>query len=53
MLERFPREAFDYLWMIEPPPFDPTLLGDVQKVWQGPGGSALYRLHPQSATQPA
>jgi hypothetical protein len=53
MLEAFPREAFDYLWMIDPPPFDPALLGDAQKVWQGPNGSALYRLHPQSATQPA
>jgi hypothetical protein len=51
MLRGFPRDAFDYLWMIDPPPFDPRLLGDAQKVWQGPNGSALYRLHPQGATQ--
>lgn len=52
MLRAFPRKAFDYLWMIDPPSFDPRLLGDAQKVWEGPSGSALYRLNAQPATQP-
>lgn len=51
MLANFPRAAFDYLWLIDPPAFEPALLGDVQKIWQGPNGSALYRLPPQNATQ--
>jgi hypothetical protein len=51
MLRNLPREAFDYLWMINPPPHDPALLGNTQKVWQGPNGSALYRLPAGAATQ--
>jgi hypothetical protein len=52
MLANFPRQAFDYLWLIDPPPFDARLLGDARKVWSGPNGSALYRLNAGSATQP-
>jgi hypothetical protein len=51
MLRNFPRDAFDYLWLIDPPRFDPALLGDARLVWRGPNGSALYRLHPGVATQ--
>ena len=51
MLANFPRQAFDYLWLIDPPPFDRKLLGDARPVWQGPNGSALYRLNERSATQ--
>nr|WP_294169314.1 hypothetical protein [uncultured Sphingomonas sp.] len=51
MLANFPRGAFDYLWLIDPPPFDGKLLGDARMVWQGPNGSALYRLPGGGATQ--
>jgi len=43
-LARFPAEAFDYLWLIDPPPYDPSLTARFTKVWEGPSGSALYRL---------
>jgi hypothetical protein len=49
MLRSFPREAFDYLWLINPPPYDPALVGGMQKVWGLPDGSALYRIRPQAA----
>ena len=42
-LRTFPRGAFDYLWMIDPPPFDRRLLAGMQPVWRGEG-SFLYRL---------
>jgi hypothetical protein len=50
MLERFPREAFDFLWLINPPPYDPALVAGMQKVWGLPDGSALYRIDRQAAT---
>jgi hypothetical protein len=43
-LARFPALAFDYLWLIDPPPYDPALTAGYAKVWSGPNGSALYRL---------
>lgn len=43
-----PRDAFDYIWLVDPPPFDPALLGRAEKVWEG-AGSALYRLRPGHA----
>jgi hypothetical protein len=42
-LRRLPRGAFDYVWLVDPPPFDPSLLNGMQLVWRGPG-SILYRL---------
>lgn len=48
-LSRFPRAAFDYLWLIDPPAFDHQLLGGAQLVWQGPR-AALYRLRPTPVT---
>lgn len=49
-LRNFPREAFDYLWLINPPPYDPVLVEDMDKIWGLPDGSALYRIRPQAAT---
>jgi hypothetical protein len=49
MLRNFPRGAFDYLWLINPPPHDPALVADMQKLWGLPDGSALYRIGPQAA----
>jgi hypothetical protein len=45
-LRQFPRDQFDYLWLIDPPAFDPALLKGATRVWSGPG-SALYRLSTQ------
>jgi hypothetical protein len=43
-LAALPRNDFDYVWLIDVPPYDPTLVGGLQPVWRGPG-SILYRLH--------
>lgn len=42
-LRSLPREAFDYVWLIDPPPFDPALVEGLQPVWRGPG-SILYHI---------
>ena len=43
-LASLPRKDFDYVWLIDVPPYDPALVADFQPVWHGPG-STLYRLH--------
>jgi hypothetical protein len=40
----FPRSAFDYLWLVDPLPFDPEAAADLQLVWSGEG-SMLYRVN--------
>lgn len=42
-LRQIPRDAFDFVWLINPPPFDPALTAGLQPVWRGPG-SVLYRV---------
>lgn len=42
-LSTFPRYAFDYVWLIDPPPYDPDLVKDLQPVWRS-GTSVLYRI---------
>jgi hypothetical protein len=42
-LQMLPREAFDYLWLIDVPPHDAALLNGLRPVWKGTG-SALYRI---------
>ena len=42
-LRKFPRAAFDYVWLINAPPHDPALLRGLEPVWQS-GNSALYRI---------
>jgi UbiD family decarboxylase len=42
-LRQFPREHFDYLWMIRPPPFDPRHVEGLDPVWRN-GRSVLYRI---------
>jgi hypothetical protein len=49
-LRRFPRDAFDYVWLLRPPPFDPALLNGLTPVWRD-GPYALYRV--DDRTQPA
>jgi hypothetical protein len=43
-LAALPRNDFDYVWLIDVPPYDPSLVAGLQPVWRGPG-SILYRLH--------
>jgi hypothetical protein len=50
-LRRLPREHFDYVWLIDPPPFDPELVAGMSRVWTGPG-SVLYRINPDGAGRP-
>jgi len=42
-LKGIPDQAFDYVWTIDPPPFDPSLTEGMQVVWRG-RGSTLYKL---------
>ena len=42
-LATFPRQAFDYVWLIQPPPYDPRLTQGLQPIWQS-GRSVLYRV---------
>ena len=43
-LAALPRNDFDYVWLIDAPPYDHSLVAGLQPVWRGPG-SVLYRLH--------
>lgn len=42
-LELIPRDAFDYLWMIDPPIYDPELVEGMTPIWRD-GTSVLYRI---------
>lgn len=42
-LRALPPGAFDYLWLIDPPPFDGSLVARMQPVWRG-SGAVLYRV---------
>ena len=42
-LARFPRDAFDYVWILQPPPFDPRLTAGLTPVWRD-GTDVLYRV---------
>ncbi|HEY6916298.1 MAG TPA: hypothetical protein VI381_01515, partial [Allosphingosinicella sp.] len=42
-LRTFPRAAFDYVWLINPPPYDPALTKGLQPIWRS-GTSVLYRV---------
>lgn len=44
-LSEVPRNKFDYIWLINPPPFDRRLLQGLRPVWIGPD-STLYRILP-------
>jgi hypothetical protein len=51
-LRELPRQAFDYLWLIDPPAYHPALLGEVTPVWRE-GRSALFRIEHRTANGPA
>ncbi len=42
-LAEFPREAFDHVWLIQPPAYDPALERGLTPVWRD-GDSALFRV---------
>ena len=44
-LSSLPRGDFDFVWLIDPPPYSPQIVADMQPVWRGPG-SILYKTHP-------
>jgi hypothetical protein len=54
-LARFPRGAFDYVWLISPPPYDRRLERGLIPVWRS-GTSALFKVDravPAAALQPS
>lgn len=42
-LATFPRDAFDYVWIMDPPEHDEALAAGLIEVWRD-GGSVLYRV---------
>lgn len=42
-LALIPRDAFDYVWMIDPPRYDPELVEGMTPIWRS-GTSVLYRI---------
>ncbi|MBB5712224.1 hypothetical protein [Sphingomonas xinjiangensis] len=42
-LTRFPRDAFDYVWLVRPPAYDPRFLQGLVPVWRD-GTSGLFRV---------
>ena len=42
-LATVPRDAFDYVWMISPPPYDRAFTKGLRPVWRN-GSSVLYRV---------
>jgi hypothetical protein len=42
-LSEMPRNAFDYIWLIEPPRFDAGLLNGTTRIWTN-GTDSLYRI---------
>ncbi|MFL6732368.1 MAG: hypothetical protein ACJ8EP_08485 [Sphingomicrobium sp.] len=44
-LASLPRNDFDYVWLIDVPPYHPEVAADMKVVWRGPG-SVLYKTRP-------
>jgi hypothetical protein len=42
-LKGFPRDAFDYVWLIRPPAYDPALTRGLVPIWRN-GSSVVYRV---------
>jgi hypothetical protein len=47
----FPREAFDYVWLIDPPPYNAVFAADLTPIWRE-GTSVLYRVNRGTQTRP-
>ena len=51
-LATIPRDAFDYVWLIDVPPYDPRLVEGMRPIWRG-SGSLLYAVEkPGEHSQP-
>src|SRR3546814_18106132 len=50
-LATFPRDAFDYVWLINPPDYDPALTRRMTPNWPS-GTSVLYQLHDRKTPPP-
>ena len=48
----FPRPAFDYVWLINPPPYHLKYTTDLTPIWRG-GTSVLYRVNHVDVAPPA
>jgi hypothetical protein len=44
-LANLPRNDFDYVWLIDVPPYNPETVADMKPVWRGPG-TILYKTRP-------
>jgi hypothetical protein len=44
-LSTLPRRDFDYVWLIDAPPYSPASVAGMRPVWRGPG-SILYQTQP-------
>jgi hypothetical protein len=42
-LKGFPRDAFDYVWLVRPPAYDPKLTRGMVPIWRS-GSSVVYRV---------
>ena len=51
-LMNFPRGAYDYVWLVQPPRFDPAGLRGLTLIWSG-GPNALYRVDDRTPLKPA
>lgn len=51
-LMNFPRNAYDYVWLVQPPRFDPAGLKGLTLIWSG-GPNALYRVDDRTPLKPA
>ena len=49
-LAMLPRDAFDYVWLIDPPAFDPKLAGGLSPLWRS-GTSVLYRVESNAKSE--
>ena len=47
-LAHMPRERFDYVWMIQPPRYDPRLVEGMTEIWRS-GSSVLWRIDDRAA----
>ena len=45
-----PRDAFDYVWLIDPPPYDAKLAEGLRPVWRS-GTSVLYRVESNAKSE--